>query len=81
MCCMTGPAHAKNINKAQQNILHKEDQCEADPTYQGSSGITCKDNNRAALEHVKRATYLGGHVWDQSLLATPALPLQQVGVG
>ncbi len=31
---------------------------------------------RAALEqHVKRATYQGGHVWGQSLLATPALPL------
>ena len=31
---------------------------------------------RAALEqHVKRATYQGGHIWGQSLLATPALPL------
>ena len=31
---------------------------------------------RAALkQHVKRANYQEGHVWDQSLLATPALPL------
>ena len=31
---------------------------------------------KAALEqHVKRATYQGGHVWGQSLLVAPALPL------
>ena len=30
---------------------------------------------RAALEqHVKRATYQGGHIWGQLLLATPVLP-------
>ena len=31
---------------------------------------------KAALErHVKRATYQGGHMWGQSLLVAPALPL------
>ena len=30
---------------------------------------------RAALEqHILRATYQGGHIWGQSLLASPALP-------
>ena len=43
--------------------LYKEDKCEADPTYQASSWTTCKESNQ------------GGHVWGQTLLATPTLPL------
>ena len=52
-----------DINKAQQKIFAKRNNIKRIPP------------TRAALEqHVKRATYQGGHVWGQSLQTTPVLP-------
>ena len=52
-----------DINKARQKIFAKRNNIKRIPP------------TRAALEqHVKRATYQGGHVWGQSLQTTPVLP-------
>ena len=52
-----------DINKARQKVFAKRNNIKRTPP------------TRAALEqHVKRATYQGGHVWGQSLQTTPVLP-------
>ena len=52
-----------DINKARQKVFAKRNNIKRIPP------------TRAALEqHVKRATYQGGHVWGQSLQTTPVLP-------
>ena len=53
-----------DIDKARQKIFAKKSDVKQIPP------------TKAALEqHVKRATYQGGHTWGRPLLATPALPL------
>ena len=53
-----------DIDKARQKLFAKKTNVKQMPP------------TRAALEqHLKRAAYQGGHIWGQSLLATPALPL------
>ncbi|KAG1681932.1 Solute carrier family 22 member 4 [Nymphon striatum] len=48
---------------SQKKTLRKKEQCTAHPP------------TKAALdEHIKRAAYQGGHVWDQILLPAPELP-------
>ena len=52
-----------DINKARQQIFSRKPNVKQIPP------------TRAAVEqHVKRATYQGGHVWGQTLLANPTLP-------
>ena len=52
-----------DINKARQQIFSRRPNVKQIPP------------TRAAVEqHVKRATYQGGHVWGQTLLANPTLP-------
>lgn len=41
---MTGPAHAQTLTGPVKNVC-KEDQCEADPTYQGSFGTAGEESN------------------------------------
>ena len=53
-----------DIDKARRKIFAKKNNVKHIPS------------TRAALEqHVKRATYQGGYVWGQLLLASPPLPL------